>query len=95
MNKNEITTKHVCNEELVSDFIDNRMNEKEKKEYIRKIDDCVSIRKCVHCKQLIIEFLSLKKNIFHLQNGFTMPKNIENNLMSRIRSSFQETKKKN
>jgi hypothetical protein len=85
-------TKHVCNEELVTAFIDNRMGEKEKKDYVKKIEDCVTSRECSHCKQLIKEFLSLKNNLYKLQSTFPMPKNIEKNLLNRIRSSFQETK---
>lgn len=86
--------KHICNEELVSAFIDNRMDGKEKNAYIKTIEECISTRKCGHCKQLIIEFLSIKKNLQHLQSGYSMPKRIENKLLDRIRSSFQDSKTK-
>jgi cytidine deaminase len=86
-------TKHVCNEELVTSFVDNRMNDKEQKEYIKKIETCPTVRKCSYCKQLIDDFLSLKKTCFHLKSGLAMPKKIENNLLNSIRKSFQSTKR--
>jgi cytidine deaminase len=90
----EIILKHSCNEELVSAFIDNRMDGQEKSAYIKTIEECISSRKCGHCKQLIIEFLSIKKNLKHLQNGLVMPKQVEKKLLDRIRTSFQESKNK-
>jgi hypothetical protein len=93
MNKKYLT-KHICNEELVSAFIDNRMNEKEKKEYIKKIEDCPTVRDCSHCKKLINEFLSIKRNCFTLQSEYLMPKNLERNLLSKVHNSFQPRKNK-
>lgn len=94
MKNNKDLIKHVCNEELVSAFIDNRMNENEKKDYLKKIEDCLKIRECVHCKELIIDFLSIKRNCFSLQSDYKMPKTLEKDLLGRIRSALLQTKVK-
>lgn len=92
MIENTSSNNHVCDEQLVSDYIDNRMTPLEKQEYVKKIEECISKRKCNHCKQLIIDFLSIKKNCTQLLTEYTMPKNLENNLINRIRESFQNSR---
>ena len=83
-----------CDEQLVSEFIDNRMTPIEKKEYLKKINQCITIKNCSHCNQLIIDFLSIKKNCNRLFSDYTMSANLENNLLKRIRESFHNSKTK-
>jgi len=93
MTNQKVLQNHVCDETLVSDFIDNRMSDVDRKQYLQKIEICTSIRKCNHCKKLIHHFLSLKQHCTKLGHKDSMPVFLESQIMKRIQASYKKSLK--
>jgi len=93
MTNQQVLQNHICDEALVSDFIDNRMNDIDRNKYLQKIENCTLVRNCNHCKKLIHHFLSLKQHCTKLGREDSMPPNLESQIMKRILASYKKPRK--
>jgi hypothetical protein len=83
---NKLFSKKECKycECLVNDYVDKRLNEKRKEEFLAHIENCFIIKNCDHCKKLIEYFSKLKRYCFELRREVTMPENLSKRLFNVI-----------
>lgn len=92
MIKNRYSSFGCCDDRLVTDFVDKRMTKKEATLYLNKIENCVKVKNCQKCKQLLDAFIEMKQSCLSIKEPLLMPDTLENKLLSRLHEALLQKK---
>ncbi len=70
---------------FVNDYVDNRLSGIKEEEFLAYIENCLKVKGCKKCTELIKQFKIIKSYCASLRESLTMPEDLSMKLLKMIR----------